>query len=252
MSKDEGGWNSSVSEQPVRSRLRGLVGWINLTGAKKVLSLIDKVFRRKNPEMTWEKVKENRGSGGVDRQSLKASEAQPNQQLDRLQRELREDTPLMTWRACGIQSFGGWIQYYGRFYKSALYPVLRHFDGLLVRWAMRKNRRLATVVEQNIGWAALRGVSQECLPSGICWACVPRPDDGSRMSGDVHARVLQSPGAAIPPATHRVITCKSAAAARAAMETQVLRNKLRGNPLCSFSPRPPKVRKIRSFRKDDF
>jgi pimeloyl-ACP methyl ester carboxylesterase len=66
MSKDEGGWNSSFSEKPVRSRLRRLVDWINLTGAKKVHSLIDKVYKRKNLEMAWEKVKENRGSGGVD------------------------------------------------------------------------------------------------------------------------------------------------------------------------------------------
>lgn len=36
----------------------------------------------------------------------------------------------------------GWIQYYGRYYKSALYPVLRHFNGLLVWWAMRKYKRL--------------------------------------------------------------------------------------------------------------
>jgi len=36
----------------------------------------------------------------------------------------------------------GWIQYYGRFYKSALYPVFRHFNDLLVRWAMRKYKRL--------------------------------------------------------------------------------------------------------------
>ena len=56
MSKDEGGWNSSFSEKPVRSRLRRLVDWINLTGAKKVHSLIDKVYKRKNLEMAWEKV----------------------------------------------------------------------------------------------------------------------------------------------------------------------------------------------------
>ncbi len=92
MSKDEGGRNSSLSEKPVRSRLRRLVDWINLTGAKKVHSLIDKVYKRKNLEMAWEKVKANRGSGGVDGQSLEAFEAQLEQQLDRLQRELKEDT----------------------------------------------------------------------------------------------------------------------------------------------------------------
>src|ERR1700757_610373 len=92
MSKDEGGRNSSFSEKPVHSRLRRLVDWINLAGAKKVHSLIDKVYKRKNLEMAWEKVKENRGSGGIDGQSLTAFEAQLGPQLARLQRELEEDT----------------------------------------------------------------------------------------------------------------------------------------------------------------
>ena len=91
MSKDEGGRNSSFSEKPVRSRRRRLADWINPTGTKKVHSLIDKVYKRKNLEMAWETVKENRGSGGIDGQTLDAFEAQLNQQLDRLQRELRED-----------------------------------------------------------------------------------------------------------------------------------------------------------------
>jgi group II intron reverse transcriptase/maturase len=92
MSKDEGGWNSSLSEKPVRSRLRRLVDWINLAGAKKVHSLIDKVYKRKNLEMAWEKVKANRGRGGVDGQTLEVFEAELEQQLERLQRELEEDT----------------------------------------------------------------------------------------------------------------------------------------------------------------
>jgi len=92
MSKDEEGRNSSLSEKPVRPRSRRLADWINPTGAKKVHSLIDKVYKRKNLEMAWEKVKENRGSGGVDGQNLEAFEAQLNQELDRLHRELKEDT----------------------------------------------------------------------------------------------------------------------------------------------------------------
>ena len=36
----------------------------------------------------------------------------------------------------------GWINYYGRFYKSMLYPVFRHLNETLVRWAMRKYKRL--------------------------------------------------------------------------------------------------------------
>ena len=66
--------------------------WINLTDAKKVHSLIDKVYKRKNLEMAWERVKANRGSGGVDGETLETFEAQLSQQLDRLQRELKENT----------------------------------------------------------------------------------------------------------------------------------------------------------------
>jgi hypothetical protein len=47
MSKDEGGRNSSFSEKPVRSRPRRLADWINPRGAKKVSSLIDKVYKRR-------------------------------------------------------------------------------------------------------------------------------------------------------------------------------------------------------------
>ena len=36
----------------------------------------------------------------------------------------------------------GWINYYGRFYRSALTPVLRHLERALVYWARRKYKRL--------------------------------------------------------------------------------------------------------------
>jgi RNA-directed DNA polymerase len=36
----------------------------------------------------------------------------------------------------------GWINYYGRFYKSELYPIFRHLNEILVRWALRKYKRL--------------------------------------------------------------------------------------------------------------
>jgi len=37
----------------------------------------------------------------------------------------------------------GWINYYGRFYKSALYPVLTHMNRALVHWARRKYKKLS-------------------------------------------------------------------------------------------------------------
>src|ERR1700686_2987063 len=81
-----------MSETPVHRRPRRLANWINPTDAKKVHSLVDKVYKRKNLEMAWEKVKANRGSGGIDGQSLNMFAAQLGQQLDRLQSELQQDT----------------------------------------------------------------------------------------------------------------------------------------------------------------
>jgi RNA-directed DNA polymerase len=80
-----------MSEIPVHRRPRRLADWINPTDAKKVHSLIDKVYKRKNLEMAWEKVQANRGSGGVDGQNLETFAAELDQQLDRLQGELKDD-----------------------------------------------------------------------------------------------------------------------------------------------------------------
>jgi len=53
---------------------------------------MDKVYQRKNLAMAWEQVRANRGSGGVDGENLDSFAAQLDQQLDRLQSELRQDT----------------------------------------------------------------------------------------------------------------------------------------------------------------
>ena len=79
-----------MSEIPVHFRPRRLADWLNPTGARKVHSLIDKVHQRKNLEMAWERVKANRGSGGVDGQSLEAFAGQLEQQLERPQQELKK------------------------------------------------------------------------------------------------------------------------------------------------------------------
>jgi group II intron reverse transcriptase/maturase len=80
------------SEIPVHFRPRRLADWLNPTGARKVHSLIDKVYQRKNLEQAWERVRANRGSGGVDGQSLEVFGGQLNKQLEQLRQELKDDT----------------------------------------------------------------------------------------------------------------------------------------------------------------
>ena len=46
----------------------------------------------------------------------------------------------------------GWINYFGRFYPSALYPTLRRIDVFLARWADRKFKSLRRRKTQAIPW----------------------------------------------------------------------------------------------------
>jgi group II intron reverse transcriptase/maturase len=53
--------------------------------------LVDKVYQPKNLRAAWEKVKANRGSGGIDGQSLEEFEQGLEEHLGRLHEELRTD-----------------------------------------------------------------------------------------------------------------------------------------------------------------
>lgn len=46
----------------------------------------------------------------------------------------------------------GWISYYGAFYKSELYSVLQHMNKLLVKWAIRKYKRLRNRKVRAVKW----------------------------------------------------------------------------------------------------
>jgi RNA-directed DNA polymerase len=80
---------TSLREKPIGQRPRRLAQWLNPTGAKKVHSLVDKVYKKKNLEMAWQKVRQNKGAGGVDGESVESFEANREENLERLQQELK-------------------------------------------------------------------------------------------------------------------------------------------------------------------
>lgn len=72
-----------------------------------------------------------------------------NQAGTRMRREirrwrlhLRSDKTLTDLARMFNTVIRGWINYYGRFHKSALHPTFRHLNEILTRWAMRKYKRL--------------------------------------------------------------------------------------------------------------
>jgi RNA-directed DNA polymerase len=46
----------------------------------------------------------------------------------------------------------GWMQYYGAFYRSALYPLLSRINAYLMRWARKKYKRLRTIKKAAACW----------------------------------------------------------------------------------------------------
>lgn len=63
------------------------------------------------------------------------------QKMRRWRIQMRSDKSLEDISRMFDPVLRGWITYYSSYYKSALYPVLRHFNRTLVRWATRKYKR---------------------------------------------------------------------------------------------------------------
>lgn len=74
----------------------------------------------------------------VSQQSLKSI----RQEMRSWKLHLRSDKPLEELGRMFDAKIRGWINYYGRFYKSELYKVFRHLNTILTRWAMRKYKKL--------------------------------------------------------------------------------------------------------------
>ena len=66
----------------------------------------------------------------------------------------------------------GWINYYGAFYRSRLYPIALRIDQYLVRWAMQKLKRLRGKPER--AWDWLTAVRQRQPRLFVHWHLVAR------------------------------------------------------------------------------
>jgi RNA-directed DNA polymerase len=64
----------------------------------------------------------------------------------------------------------GWMQYYGAYYRSALYPLLRRINAYLVRWLRKKFKRLRTFKKAHACW---QRITRQDPSAFAHWAWVP-------------------------------------------------------------------------------
>jgi RNA-directed DNA polymerase len=75
----------------------------------------------------------------------------------------------------------GWVNYYGRFYKSMLYPLLRRLNQHLMRWACRKYKRLKRRERKAMHWLA--EVAKRAPGLFAHWRFGLRPDGWAMGAG---------------------------------------------------------------------
>jgi RNA-directed DNA polymerase len=77
----------------------------------------------------------------------------------------------------------GWANYYGRFYKSDMYSIYYHLNQALIRWAMRKYKKLRAHKLRACNWLAR--IARQKPELFVHWQLGVFPgamDDRSRMS----------------------------------------------------------------------
>ena len=88
----------------------------------------------------------------ISPEALKAKSAE----LRKLRIHRRTDLSLDDLAGWLNPIVAGWMNYYGRFYRSALHPLLRRVSFYLRRWAGNKYKRLRTHKRFQRWWAGLQ------------------------------------------------------------------------------------------------
>jgi len=76
---------------------------------------------------------------GVSNKACKAM----RQTIRQWRLQLKPDKELLDISRMFNPVLRGWVNYYGRFYKSAIYSVMRHMNRALIQWAQRKYKKLS-------------------------------------------------------------------------------------------------------------
>ena len=97
----------------------------------------------------------------------------------------------------------GWMQYYGRFYRTELHPLLKRINTYLMRWPARSTDGSMGSRKPGRGGTRFVSVTPADSPTGHGPEDSCRQGGKSRVTGDCHARFRGSRGVRFPPATRQ-------------------------------------------------
>ncbi|MGW9031617.1 group II intron maturase-specific domain-containing protein [Streptomyces sp. NPDC055722] len=100
----------------------------------------------------------------------------------------------------------GWMQYFGAFYASALYPLLERVNAYLMRWMRKKFKRLRGRKKAQTAWTQAAARRPKFFAHWAWTTHVPASgdqNDKSRMTRDRHVRICEGRGVRLPmPGTY--------------------------------------------------
>ena len=144
-------------------------------------------------------------------------------EIRRWRLHLRPDKTLTDLARIFNPIIQGWINYYGRFYRSVLVKVLRRINAYLVRWAMRSTSDCAATPPRRAGsWPTSSDASPACSLTGGS-ACAPTAGRWEPGESRGSRRVLREPGGATPPGHSPGCVRRIGAGARSRLEAAVSR-----------------------------
>ena len=98
----------------------------------------------------------------------------------------------------------GWINYYGKFYKTKLKSFMREINLRLVKWARSKYLKVRPSVIKGLTWLKAISDKQPNLFTHWTFGALPTVEDRSRMRRESHVRFRESRGVRFPPATRPI------------------------------------------------
>ena len=117
----------------------------------------------------------------------------------------------------------GWITYYSHFYKTRLRPTLKRIDAYVIRWARRKFKRMRHQTKGARDWFdrlhranpqlfAAQAAYDRMMSGNDAVLSLYRPNIGSRVNREVHARFWERLGVKLLRATRQSLPMRLASA----------------------------------------